>query len=83
MGKKQSIKGFIAKPREKAGERWLIRRYQLLTSKDGKTWDTASEGRWLPYWTEVDFESRECRYIKLVSPDARMRSVEEVVVVKG
>ena len=55
----------------------------MLVSKDGKKWDTASEGRWLPYWTEVDFDSRECRYVKLVSPDARMRSVEEVILVKG
>ncbi len=80
MGKKQKIRGLLITPNLQAGGRGLVRDYEFLVSADGKEWTVASSGRWMPYYTEVDFEPQECRYIKLVCKRSRFVSVAEIDV---
>lgn len=82
MGKKEKICGFLLTPDVNAGGRGLVREYEFLVSDDGKSWTVASSGKWMPYWTEVDFKSVKCRYIKLVCMGSRFVSIAEIDVIK-
>lgn len=81
MGKSQTIKGFLATPRMDGNTNGLIRKYQFLVSADGSKWTSVSSGDWLPYWTEVDFSKRECRYIKLICKEDTWASLAELDVI--
>ena len=65
LGKEQSIKGFVAIPREEAHARQLVRRYAFYTSRDGNTWEKAIEDNWLPYWAAVEISARKARFVRL------------------
>lgn len=81
MGSELVIKGFLATPRLDGNTNGLIRKYNFLVSQDGETWTSVSSGDWLPYYTEVDFTKRTCRYIRLVCTEGTYASVAELDVV--
>ena len=82
MGRTHAICGFLATPRMDDGSsNGLIRKYQLLASTDGKQWRNISYGDWLPYCTEVTFDTYECRYLRLVSSEGTYASLAEFDVV--
>ncbi len=81
MGKTLAIKGFLATPRMDGNTNGLIRKYQFLVSQDGEKWTSVSSSDWLPYCTEVDFNKRECRYIKLICKEGTYASIAELDVV--
>lgn len=82
MGRTHAIRGFLATPRMDDGSsNGLIRKYQLLASMDGKQWRNISYGDWLPYCTEVTFDTYECRYLRLVSSEGTYASLAEFDVV--
>ena len=81
MGETQTIKGFLATPRMDGNTNGLIRKYQFQVSQDGEEWTTVSSGDWLPYCTEVDFQKKDCRYIKLICTEGTWASLAELDVV--
>lgn len=80
MGSMQNIKGVVITPRMdySAG---LIRNCMVQTSTNGITWSTVYKTTWLPYWTEVTFAEKKCRYIKITKTDGGAASIAEVNVV--
>lgn len=80
MGAQLRIKGVVITPRldYSAG---LIRKCMIQTSVNGVTWNTVYKTDWLPYWTEVTFGDRKCRYIKITKTDGGAASIAEINVV--
>lgn len=64
MGSVYDVKGFLCTPRQDKSSGGLIREYKLEVSKDGVSWSVVSEGKWLPYFTPVDFKKTEARYFR-------------------
>lgn len=81
MGRDHIIKGFLATPRMDGDTNGLIRKYQFLVSQDGKKWTIASSGDWLPYCTEMLFNKRTCRYVKLICKEGTYASLAELDIV--
>ncbi len=81
MGTLTTIKGFLTTPKMETSARGLIRNYQFEVSKDNKTWNTASESRWLPYFTEVLFAPQQCRYFRFITRRGSNESLEKIEVI--
>lgn len=82
MGQKHTIAGFLLVPRMDGSVSGLIRNYQFQVSLDGQQWQTVSEGKWLPYCTQLDFPATQARYLRVVSGD-KAASAAELKVVRG
>ena len=80
MGSTQTLKGFLCTPRTDGPSTGLIRSYTFSVSEDGQEWKQVSQSRWMPYWTEVDFEPCQARYFKLTSDDRWGASIAEIDV---
>lgn len=78
MGRQQKVAGFVCVPSDNASTRDLVRDYQLMVSRDGKKWQTVSEGTWLPYWSEVYFTPAKARYFRLVANKSHSIAVNEI-----
>ena len=83
LGKMQVVQGFQAVPWLWNGFSGLIRNYQVLTSRDGKTYSLEASGEWLSYGSEVTFKPRTCRYVKFVALDGYYSSFGDFNIVKG
>lgn len=80
MGKVHTLNGFLCTPRTDNDTHGLIRSYTFFVSENGKEWKAVSKGRWMPYWTEVDFEPHKARYIMLTSDERWGISMAELDV---
>ena len=80
MGSVQNLKGFLCTPRTDGPSIGLIRSYTFSVSEDGQEWKEMSQSRWMPYWTEVDFEPCQARYFKFTSDDRWGASIAEIDV---
>jgi len=83
LGRKQTIGGILVTPHFEASARDVVRRYDVSVSQDGQTWESVSHGRWLPYWTEVDFPPVDARWVRLQSRDGKIASVSDIDLVVG
>ncbi len=81
MGETLSIQGFLATPRMDSRDRELVRGYRFEVSADGQSWSPVARSRWLPYYTEVRFERRQCRFIRLISQKGALPSIADLDVV--
>lgn len=80
MGSQQSIKGVVITPRLDYSK-GLIRNCMVQTSTNGVTWATVYKTNWLPYWAEVTFAEKKCRYVRITKTDGGVASIAEINVV--
>lgn len=80
MGSQQNIKGVVITPRLDYSK-GLIRNCMIQTSTNGVTWFTVYKTNWLPYWAEVSFAEKKCRYVKITKTDGGVASIAEINVV--
>lgn len=81
LGTPHIINGFIVKHNDDTDPKRLVRKYELHTSNDGKTWSMVSSGEWLPYWSEVEIETHKARYLKVVFHDNNGQSIKEIGII--
>ncbi len=79
MGSQQKIKGVVLTPRLDYSK-GLIRNCMVQTSVNGVTWSTVYKTSWLPYWAEVTFAEKKCRYVKITKTDGGVASIAEINV---
>ncbi|MFI3295261.1 MAG: alpha-L-fucosidase [Rikenellaceae bacterium] len=70
MGAAHDIKGFRYLPDQSEGRRGVINQYEFSVSRDGKNWESVSQGEFSniqnnPIWQEKNFEATTARYIRL------------------
>jgi hypothetical protein len=84
MGAKHTISGFLCVPRTDNDTGGLIRQFIFETSNDGSNWTIVSGGSWLPYYSEVYFESPvEAQYFRLTSLSGDFASIAEFYILQN
>ncbi|WP_171032339.1 discoidin domain-containing protein [Polaribacter aestuariivivens] len=67
LGANYNISGFMYVPRQDNNLNGVLRDFQLFLSGDGQNWGAPVASGWLSYWSEIYFQQKNAKFMKLVA----------------